>query len=44
VLLLGGALLLYTYVEGPFMKLREVFEKLKAASSTPAPELAASGR
>ncbi|MBJ6144519.1 acyltransferase [Hymenobacter sp. BT559] len=39
VLLLIGALLLYTYVEVPFMKLREVFEKPKAAAS--APELAA---
>ncbi|HET9502405.1 MAG TPA: acyltransferase [Hymenobacter sp.] len=33
VLLLLGALLLYTYVEVPFMKLREVFEKPKAVAS-----------
>ena len=44
VLLLGGALLLYTYVEVPFMKLREVFEKPKTFVSTPASELATSGR
>jgi len=44
VLLLGGALLLYTYVEVPFMKLREVFEKPRTLASTPAPELATSGR
>jgi peptidoglycan/LPS O-acetylase OafA/YrhL len=38
-LLLSGALLLYTYVELPFMKLREVFEKPKPASATLTPEL-----
>ncbi|RZK55363.1 MAG: acyltransferase, partial [Hymenobacter sp.] len=41
VLLLGGALLLYTYVEVPFMQLREVFEKPK---KTAAAELAAAGK
>ena len=43
-LLLGGALLLYTYVEVPFMKLREVFEKPKPAAPTPAAELAIAGK
>jgi peptidoglycan/LPS O-acetylase OafA/YrhL len=42
LLLLGGALLLYIYVEVPFMKLRDVFEKPKPASTPPAPELATS--
>jgi peptidoglycan/LPS O-acetylase OafA/YrhL len=42
VLLLGGALLLYTYVEVPFMKLRDVFEKPKPASAPPTSELATS--
>lgn len=40
VLLLGGALLLYSYVEVPFMRLREVFEKPKAAGVAPGAELA----
>jgi len=42
VLLPSGALLLYTYVEVPFMKLRAVFEKPKPVSATPAAELATS--
>jgi peptidoglycan/LPS O-acetylase OafA/YrhL len=40
VLLLGGALLLYIYVEVPFMRLREVFEKPKMTTLTPAAALA----
>jgi peptidoglycan/LPS O-acetylase OafA/YrhL len=44
VLLLVGALLLYTYVEVPFMKLREVFEKPRPAASKPAAELVAAGQ
>jgi peptidoglycan/LPS O-acetylase OafA/YrhL len=39
VLLLGGALLLYIYVEVPFMRLREVFEKPKMTTLTPAAAL-----
>jgi peptidoglycan/LPS O-acetylase OafA/YrhL len=42
LLLPGAALLLYTYVEVPFMRLREVFEKPKAALR--APELTATGQ
>ena len=35
-LLLGGALLLYSYVEVPFMNLRGAFEKPRKAAVSPA--------
>lgn len=44
VLLPAGALLLYTYVEQPFMRLREVFEKPRPAAPAATAELTVAGQ